>query len=125
MLPHDEFVFAYENGGLACSVSVLLTLRLFLTGKIREKKVSINLLLWSLGFPVFTTASIIGFLHFPVLWAVLGTITVLVIYALLFFYWVGELILSAALANAEFYAFAIAEHVLWIYINDDKEKRLR
>jgi hypothetical protein len=118
MLPHKEFVFAYENGSLGCGVSALLTLRLFFAGKIREKKVAINLLLWTLAFPLVATASIVGFLHFSVLWALLGTVAVLAIYALAFFYCVGEGVLSAALASEEFYAFAIAERILWICSND-------
>jgi hypothetical protein len=120
MLPHNEFVLAYENGRLGCSVSTLLTLRLFFIGKIREKKLSINLLLWSLGFPLLTTASIVGFLHFSALWTVLGTIAVLASYALAFFYCVGERVLSTALVDEKFYAFAIAERVLSIYSHDEK-----
>src|SRR6516165_4113315 len=99
MLPHNEFVFAYENGSLGCSVSALLTLRLFFAGKLREKRVAINLLLWSLGLPLLATAALVGFLHFSILWAVLGTIGALMIYALAFLYRVGEVVLSAALAS--------------------------
>jgi hypothetical protein len=62
-------------------------------------------------------ASVIAFLKFPVLWALLGTIAV--VYALAFFYWIGEVVLSAALANEEFYEFAKANHVLWIYSGDE------
>jgi hypothetical protein len=64
---------------------------------------------------VLIIASVIAFLNFPVLWALLGTIAMLVVYALAFFYWIGELVLSAALANEEFYEFAKANCVLWIY----------
>jgi|SRR5580704_2681249 hypothetical protein len=119
MMSHKEFVLGYENGSLGCSVSALLTLRLFFAGDIREKKVSIYLFLWSVSFLVLIIASVIGFLNFPVLWALLGTIAILVIYALAFFYWAGELVLSAALANQEFYEFAKAKRVLWIYSDDE------
>ena len=120
MLPHKEFVLAYENGSLGCSVSTLLTLRLFFAGKIHEKKFSINLCLWSVGFPGLITALVIGSFHFPVVWAVFGTVVTLTIYVLAFFYWVGELVLSTALANQEFYEFATAQRVLWTYSDDEK-----
>lgn len=118
-MSHNEFVLAYENGSVGCSVSALLTLRLFFAGKIREKKVSIYLFLWSLSFPVSIIASVIGFLNFPIRWALLGTITILAIYAVAFFYSVGKLVLSAALANEEFFEFAKAKRALWIYADDE------
>ena len=118
-MSHKEFVLAYENGRLGCSVSALLTLRFFFAGDIREKKVSINLSLWSLGFLVLIIASDTGFLNFPIRWALLGTITMLVIYALGFFYSVGEIVLSAALADEEFYEFVKAKRALWIYSDDE------
>jgi len=120
MMPHDQFVFAYENGSLGCSVSVLLTLRLLFAGKIREKKLSTNLFLWSVGFLVLIAASFIAFILFPVFWALTGTIVALLIYTLALFYCAGEFILSSALASEEFYLFAIAERALWIYSDDEK-----
>ena len=104
---------------MVCSVSALLTLRFFVVGNIREKKISINLSLWSLGFLVLIIASVAGFLNFPARWALLGTVIMLVIYALGFFYSVGEMVLSAALADEEFYEFAKAKRVLWIYSDDE------
>jgi hypothetical protein len=118
-MSHKEFVLGYENGRLGCSVSTLLTLRFFFAGDIREKKVSINLSLWSLGFLVLIIASVTWFLNFPIRWALLGTTTMLVIYALGFFYSVGEIVLSAALADEEFYEFAKAKRALWIYADDE------
>jgi hypothetical protein len=120
MMAHDQFVFAYENGSLGCSVSVWLTLPLLFAGKIREKKISTHLFLWSLGFLVLVAASFIAFLRFAVFWALTTTIVALVIYTLAFFYRAGELILSSALANEEFYLFATAERVLWISSEDEK-----
>jgi hypothetical protein len=121
MISHDEFVLGYENGRAGCSVSALLTLRLFFAGKIREKCVSISLLFWSLGFLALIAASVIGFMNSPALWALLGTIAMLAIYALAFFYSVGGFVLSAALANEEFYEFAKAKRALWIYSDDEEE----
>jgi hypothetical protein len=119
MMSHAEFVLGYETGRVGCCVSALLTLRLFFAGKIREKRVSINLLLWSLGFLVLITTSVIGFLNLPALWALLGAIAMLAIYALAFFYSVGGFVLSVALANEEFYQFVKAKRVLWIYSDDE------
>jgi hypothetical protein len=119
MMSHAEFVLGYETGRVGCCVSALLTLRLFFAGKIREKRVSINLLLWSLGFLVLITASVIGFLNLPALWALLGVSAMLVIYALAFFYSVGGFVLSVALANEGFYQFVKAKRVLWIYSDDE------
>ena len=114
-MSHDDFILGYENGSVGCSVSAFLTLRLFFARKIREKGVSTNLLLWLLGFLALIVLSTVGFFKLPIVWAFLGTIAALAIYALLFFYWVGEIILSAALANPEFYELVIAKRALWIY----------
>jgi len=118
-MSHAEFVLGYEKGRVGCCVSALLTLRLFFAGKIREKRVSINLLLWSLGFLVLIAASVIGFLNLPALWELLGAIAVLAIYALAFLYSVGGFVLSAALANEEFYEFVKANRALWIFSDDE------
>jgi hypothetical protein len=119
MMSHKEFVIAYENGSLGCSVSVFMTLRLLLGGKIREKKVVINLFLWALSLVVLVIVAVIGFLNFAVVWALLGTAAMLVIYILAFFYRVGDLVLSAALASEEFFEFVKVERVLWIYSDDE------
>jgi len=121
-MSHDEFVLGYESGRAGCSVSALLTLRLFFAGRIRDKKVSIILLLWTFGFLVLIALSVIGFFILPILWALLGALAILAIYALTFFYWVGEVIVAAALANEEFYELAKTKRVLWIY--SDCEKNL-
>jgi hypothetical protein len=119
-MSHSEFVPSYQNGRVGCSVSAFLTLGLFSTGKIHDKRVSINLLLWSLGILILIGASLIGFLNLPVLWALLCTIAMLAIYTLAFFYWVGGFVVSAALANEEFYELAKAKRVLWIYSDDEE-----
>ena len=120
MMLHDEFVRRYENGSLGCSVSVLLTLRLFLTGRIRAKKILINLLFWSLGFLLLIASSVIAFLKLPFIWALLCTAITLAFYASAFFYSFGALILSTALANEDFYRIATAERALWIYSDDER-----
>jgi hypothetical protein len=120
MMPHDEFVLGYENGSMGCSVSVLLALRLFLFGRIRDKKISINLLLWSLGLLLLIASSVIEFLKLPFIWALLCTAITLAFYASAFFYSFGALILSTALANEDFYKIARAERALWIYSDNEK-----
>jgi hypothetical protein len=120
IISHDEFVRGYENGSLGCSVSVLLTLRLFLTGRIRAKKILINLLFWSLGFLLLIASSVIAFLKLPFIWALLCTAITLAFYASAFFYSFGALVLSTALANEDFYKIATAERALWIYSDDER-----
>jgi len=119
-MSHDEFVLGYENGSLGCSVSVLLTLRLFLTGRIRAKKILINLLFWSLGFLLLIASSVIAFLKLPFIWALLCTAITLAFYASAFFYSFGALVLSTALADEDFYKIATAERALWIYSDDER-----
>jgi hypothetical protein len=120
MMSHDEFVLGYENGSLGCSVSVLLALRLFFFRRIREKKISKNLLFWSLGFLLLIASSVLAFLKLPLIWAILCTAITLAFYASAFFYSFGALVLSAALANEDFYKVAIWERALWIYSDDEK-----
>ena len=120
MMSHDEFVLGYENGSLGCSVSVLLTLRLFLTGRIRAKEILINLLFWSLGFLLLIASSVIAFLKLPFIWALLCTAITLAFYASAFFYSFGALVLSTALADEDFYKIATAERALWIYSDDER-----
>jgi hypothetical protein len=120
IISHGEFVLGYENGSLGCSVSVLLTLRLFLTGRIRAKKILINLLFWSLGFLLLIASSVIAFLKLPFIWALLCTAITLAFYASAFFYSFGALVLSTALANEDFYRIATAERALWIYSDDER-----
>jgi hypothetical protein len=58
---------------------VLTTLRLFLAGKIREKRVSTNLLFCSLAILALIFASVVGFVSLPVLWALLRSMAILAI----------------------------------------------
>lgn len=120
VISHDEFVLGYEKGNLGCSVSVLVALRLFLVGRMREKKVSMNLFLCLLGLLLLIAASLIEFLKLPFIWALLCTAITLAFYAAAFFYSFGEVVLSAALANEDFYKVATAERALWIYSDDER-----
>jgi len=120
-MSHNEFVLGYESGSLACGVSTSLILRLFFTGKIREKKVLIILFLWTLVFLALMIASVVGFLHFPALWVLPVTIVVLAICLLAFYFLIGDLVLSAALANEEFYEFVKAHRALTIHSVDEEK----
>ena len=111
-MSHDDFILGYQNGRLGCSVSTLLTLRLFLVGRIRETRVVIRLVGWSLGLLLLIGLSAIGFLCLPALWALLGTIILFAIFALGFVHQVAGLIVSTALMDVRFYQFALAEHAL-------------
>ena len=119
-MSHNEFVLGYEKGRLGCSVSVLLTLRLFLVGKIRPRQIWTNLLLWSLGFLLLIASFVIEFLKLPFIWALLCTVITLTFYISAFFYSFGALVLSTALADEDFYNLAAAERALWTYSDDER-----
>jgi hypothetical protein len=119
-MSHDEFVARYEKGDMGCSVSVLFALRLFIAGRIRERKIVLNLLLWLPGLLLLIAASVLEFLKLAFIWALLCTAIGLVFYASAFFYSFGGLVLSTALADEDFYKAAMAEHALWIYPDDER-----
>ena len=65
------------------------------------------------------TGSVFGFLNFRLLWAILETVITFLLWTSAFFYWVAELVLSTALDSEEFYEFAKANRVLWVYSDED------
>ena len=65
------------------------------------------------------TGSVFWFLNFRLLSAILETVITFLLWTFAFFYWVAELVLSTALDSEEFYEFAKANHVLWVYPDDD------
>jgi hypothetical protein len=111
-MSHDDFILGYQSGRLGCGVSTLLILRLFLVGRIHETRVVIRLVGWSLGLLLLIGLTTIGFLCLPALWALLGTIILLAIFALGFVHQVAGLIVSTALIDVHFYQFVLAEHAL-------------
>lgn len=121
-MSHEDFVLGYTNGRLGCSVSSLLTLWLFLVGRIRTRRVVIRLVGWSLGLVLLIGLSTIGFLCLPVLWALLGATTLLAIFALGFTYQIAGLIVSTALANKQFYEFVRSQRAL--SVSTDGESNL-
>jgi hypothetical protein len=88
--------------------------RLFFAGRIREKRVMISLIWWSFALLLLIGLSTIGFLYLPALWAILGVIVMLAVFALGSTHQIGGLVVSAALADKRFYEFARAEHALWV-----------
>ena len=92
-----------------CSPSASL-----LAGRIREKRVVIRLVGWSLGLVLLIGLSTIGFLCLPALWALLGATTLLAIFTLGFTYQIAGLIVSTALANKQFYEFVRSQRALWV-----------
>jgi hypothetical protein len=119
IMSHEDFVLGYQNGGLGCSVSTLLILRLFLVGRIREARIVIPLVRFSLGALFLIGLSIIGFLCVPAVWTLCGTIILLGIFALLFVDQVGSLIVSTALIDEHFYHSAVAERALYVFAADE------
>jgi hypothetical protein len=124
-MSHKEFVLAYENGNIGCGVSTWTTWWLFIGGKIRQKKLSRRLFLWSVSFPVVMTGSGFGFLNFRFFWAILETALTLVLWTFAFFYSVAAFVLSTALDSEEFYEFAKANRVLWVHPDDDYFRQAR
>jgi hypothetical protein len=118
-MSHDEFLLGYQSGRLGCSVSAMLILRLFLTGRIRRKRVVFTLIGWSFGLLFGITLSVCGFLYLPVLWTLVATIIFLTVAVFGFNQTIGGLIVSTALADEQFYRFALAERALWISVDDE------
>jgi hypothetical protein len=118
-MSHKEFVLAYENGNIGCSVSTWTTWWLYIGGNIRQKKLSSRLFLWSVSFPAVMTGSGFGLFNCRFFLAILETVVTLVLWTFALFYWVAELVLSTALDSEEFYEFAKANHVLWVYPDDE------
>jgi hypothetical protein len=118
-MSHDDFLLGYRNGRLGCSVSVLLTLRLFLAGRIRREQVVTTLLGWSLGFLPLIGISVIAFVYLPIVWAFLSAGLLLAVFALGFAHGVAGLVVSTALTDQNFYEFMLGEHALWISVDSE------
>jgi hypothetical protein len=118
-MSHDDFLLGYQTGRLGCSVSTLLTLRLFLSGRIREKRVIFCFIRWSFALVLLIGLSILGFFHLSGLWILLGTIILLVIFAVGFTHTIAGLIVSTAIADEQFYAFVLSERALWVSVDDE------
>ena len=119
MMPHREFILAYGNGSLGCGLSLFLTLRLFFAGKIRERKIAVILLFWTLGLLLLIASSVVEFLKLSFFWALLCSAITFAVYISAFFFSFGAVILETALANEDFYKVATAERALWIYSDNE------
>jgi hypothetical protein len=113
-MSHDDFVLGYQSGQLGCSVSALLTLRLFLAGRIRERRVVINLICWALGLLLLIGLSSLAFLRLPAPLAIPGAVLLFATFLLGFSHQLDQLVVSTALTNKQFYECARSEHALWV-----------
>lgn len=121
-MSHDDFVLGYQSGQLGSSVSTFLVLRLFFTGRIRERRVATSLVCWTLGLLFLIGLISLVFLRISALWAILGTVITFAVFLLGFSNQLSGLVVSAALANKQFYEFARSQRAL--RISNDGEVNL-
>ena len=113
-MSHDDFVLGYQSGQLGSSVSALLILRLFFSGRMRERQVVINLVGWALGLLFLIGLSGLAFLRLPTLWAFFSVIIAFAVFLLGFSHQLSGVVVSAAVANKQFYEFVKLQHALWV-----------
>jgi hypothetical protein len=118
-MSHNDFVLGYQSGQLGCSVSPLLILRLFFSGRVRERPVAINLLAWALGLLFLIGLSGLAFLRLPILWAFFGAIIAFAVFLLGFSHHLSGLVISAAVANKQFYEFVKSHRALWVFTDGE------
>jgi hypothetical protein len=113
-MSHDDFVLGYQSGQLGSSVSALRILRLFFSGRMRERRVVINLAGWALALLFLIVLSALAFLRLPTLWAFFGVIIAFAVFLLGFSHQLSGLVVSAAVANKQFYEFVKLQRALWV-----------
>jgi len=118
-MSHDDFVLGYQSGQLGTSVSPILILRLFFSGRMREGQVVINLVAWSLGLLFLIGLSGLAFLRLPILWASFGAIIAFPVFLLGFSHHLSGLVISAAVANKQFYEFVKSQRALWVFTDGE------
>jgi hypothetical protein len=121
-MSHDDFVLGYQSGRLGCSVSALLFCWLFVSGRTRQRRVATALVRRSLGLLLLVGLSIVGFVYLPPFWAILASLIMLTLFTFGSIHRIAELVVSAALADEQFYDFARAQRVL--SISNDVEANL-
>jgi hypothetical protein len=121
-MSHDDFVLGYQSGRLGCSVSALLFCWLFVSGRTRQRRVATALVRRSLGLLLLVGLSIVGFVYLPPFWAILASLIMLTLFTFGSIQRIAELVVSAALADEQFYDFARAQRVL--SISNDVEANL-
>jgi hypothetical protein len=115
---HEKFLVGYSDGNLGCGVNTSKVVSLFFAGKISSKIISSSLSLWLVGLFLLVALCVVGFLNLPLGWALAGVLVVSTFYLLAFFQCVGQLVLSLALANKEFFDFTLEKRALVIIRND-------
>jgi hypothetical protein len=118
-MSHNDFVLGYQSGQLGCSVSPLLILRLFFSGRMRERQVVINLFAWALGLLFLIGLSGLAFLRLPILCAFFGAIIAFAVFLLGFSHHLSGLVISAAVANKQFYEFVKSHRALWVFTDGE------
>jgi len=118
-MSHDDFVLGYQSGQLGSSVSALLILRLFFSGRMRERQVVINLVGWALGLLFLIGLSGLAFLRLPILWASFGAIIAFAVFLLGFSHQLSGLVVSAAVANKQFYEFVKSQRALSVFADGE------
>jgi hypothetical protein len=120
-MTHDDFTSGYQSGRLWCSVSIILTFRLFFSGRIRERSVVACLVRWSLGSLVLVALSTFWFLYLPPLWAALVSLVTLAVFVLALIHQIAGVVVSAALADKQFYESAVVDRALRVSADGESE----
>ena len=113
-MTHGDFIVGYQNGRLGCGVNVLRVSLLVYSNKIREKRIVIKVIGWSVGLLALTCLWIVGLFFLHPLWTLLAGAIVLPAFAMVSLHQVAGVVLAAALADNAFYRLVVAEHALGV-----------
>jgi hypothetical protein len=120
-MTHDDFTSGYQSGQFWCSVSVILSFRLFFSGRARHRRVVVSLVCWSLGLLVLVGLSSFGLLYLPPLWAALVSLITLAVFAFVSIHQIAGVVVSEALADKQFYESAVAERALRVSADGESD----
>jgi hypothetical protein len=111
-ITHDDFVVGYQSGRLGCSVNVLRVFSLVYSTKVREKRIVVQVLVWSVGLLALIGLWIVGIFFLPLLWALAGGALVMAIFTLIALHQVGDAVIANALRDNAFYQLAVEQYAL-------------
>jgi hypothetical protein len=109
---YDDFLVGYRNGRLGCVVDVIRIVRLFYSGRIREKRVSTVIVAWSFGLLAMIGLSIAGLSVVPLLWVIPTAAVAVALFLLAGVHAISGVVLKAVLADGEFYRLVAMERAL-------------
>jgi hypothetical protein len=114
-MPHEKFVFTYETGPLNYLIAIPKALPILMAHKIRDRR--FQLLIIKAAFAVFAAlaAGLFGVHLVPVFLAVGAAAQGVCVFALLLWFWVGDIFLTFALEDEQFYELATATNALNIF----------